>query len=63
MLNVHRGTGGVFSWNDFIQQTVTDGPHHRAGFAEQLCPLRQQLVVVVFPLVPVTPTRRSCCDG
>ena len=50
MLNVHRGTGGVFSWNDFIQQTVTDGPHHRAGFAEQLCPLRQQLSGGGFPV-------------
>ena len=43
VLNIDRRAGGVFGRHHFIQQAVTDGTHHRAGFAEQLCPLRQQL--------------------
>ena len=43
MLNVYRRTGGIFGRHDFIQQAVANGPHHCAGFAEQLRPLRQQL--------------------
>jgi hypothetical protein len=43
VLNINRRTGGVFRRDHFIQQAVAHGPHHRAGFAQQLRPLRQQL--------------------
>ena len=43
VLNIDRRTGGVFARDHFIQQAVADGPHHRAGFAEQFRPLRQKL--------------------
>lgn len=33
----------VFSVGHTAQQAVADGAHHRAGFAQQLAPLRQQL--------------------
>ena len=43
MLHIDRRASGVFRRNNFIQQTVTDRPHHRAGIAKQFGPLRQQL--------------------
>lgn len=43
MLNVYCGIGGVFSWNDFIQQIVIDGFYYCVGFVEQFCLLCQQL--------------------
>ena len=46
MLNINRRTGGVFRRNNFVQQTVADRAHHRTGFAEQVGPLRQQLLAV-----------------
>ena len=50
MLNVYRRTGGIFGRDDFIQQAVADSSHHRAGFAQQLRPLRQQLGSGGFPV-------------
>ncbi|CNT72091.1 Uncharacterised protein [Salmonella enterica subsp. enterica serovar Bovismorbificans] len=41
MLNIHSGTGCVLRRDHFTQQSVTYRPHHCAGFAEQLAPLRQ----------------------
>ena len=43
MLHVDRRAGGIFRWADFAQQAVADRAHHRAGFAQQLTPLRHQL--------------------
>ncbi|MNP05198.1 hypothetical protein D3C76_971440 [compost metagenome] len=43
VLHVDRRTGGIFRRIHFAQQTVTDGTHHRAGFAQQFGPLRHQL--------------------
>ena len=43
VLNINGRTGGVFRWDNFLQQAIAYGSHYRAGFPQQLRPLRQQL--------------------
>ena len=43
VLDINGRTGGVFRRDHFPQQAVAYGAHHRAGFAQQLAPLRNQL--------------------
>ena len=43
VLNINRRTGGVFRGDNFLQQAIAYGSHDRAGFSQQLRPLRQQL--------------------
>ncbi len=43
LLHINRRSGGVFRRHQTTIKAVADGPHHRAGFAQQARPLRQQL--------------------